>query len=63
MSLRHPNGLARTSVRFRPASFVGTFIALLFASVIVTACGIMLQTGVTAHLDPVRYAGAPVVVC
>ncbi|MFI0452719.1 FtsX-like permease family protein [Actinomadura sp. 6N118] len=62
MSLRHPNGLARASVRSRPASFAGTFVALIFASVIVTACGIMLQNGVTAELAPARYAAAPVVV-
>jgi putative ABC transport system permease protein len=56
------NGLARASVRFRPASFAGTFVALFFASMVVTACGLLLQAGVTASLDPVRYAGAPVVV-
>jgi putative ABC transport system permease protein len=56
------NGLARASVRFRPASFAGTFIALLFASAVVTACGSLLQTGVTAHVKPVRYAAVPVVV-
>ena len=55
------NGLARASVRFRPASFAGTFIALLFAAAVVTACGTMLQTGVTAHVAPVRYAHVPVV--
>lgn len=56
------NGLARASVRFRPASFAGTFIALLFAAAIMTACGTLLQTGIVAHLTPERYAGAPVVV-
>ncbi|MEU6854873.1 FtsX-like permease family protein [Actinacidiphila alni] len=56
------NGLARASVRFRPASFAGTFIALLFAAAVVTACGSMLQTGITAHVKPVRYAHTPVVV-
>lgn len=56
------NGLARASVRFRPASFAGTFIALLFAAAVVTACGTLLQTGIVAHLKPERYAGAPVVV-
>jgi putative ABC transport system permease protein len=56
------NGLARASVRFRPASFAGTFVALLFAAAVVTACGSLLQTGVTAHIAPVRYARVPVVV-
>lgn len=56
------NGLARASVRFRPASFAGTFVALLFAAAVITACGSLLQTGIVAHLAPERYAGAPVVV-
>jgi len=56
------NGLARASVRFRPASFAGSFVALLFASAIVTASGTLLQTGLTAHLAPVRYASTPVLV-
>ncbi|MFI6152894.1 ABC transporter permease [Kitasatospora sp. NPDC051170] len=56
------NGLARASVRFRPAAFVGTLIALLFGAAVVTACGTLLQTGVTAGLHPVRYANSPVVV-
>ncbi|MFF3002128.1 ABC transporter permease [Kitasatospora sp. NPDC057940] len=56
------NGLARASVRFRPASFAGTFIALLFAAAVIMACGTMLQTGITATVPAVRYANAPVVV-
>lgn len=56
------NGLARASVRFRPASFAGTFVALLFAAAMVMACGTLLQTGLTAHVAPVRYAHVPVVV-
>src|SRR6266545_3722387 len=56
------NGLARASVRFRPASFAGTFVALVFASMVVTACGLLLQAGISANLAPDRYAGAPVVV-
>ncbi|KDN80795.1 ABC transporter permease [Kitasatospora cheerisanensis] len=55
-------GLARAAVRFRPASFAGTFLALLFASAIVTACGVLLQTGLTASLAPARYADAPILV-
>ncbi|MEV6395985.1 FtsX-like permease family protein [Streptomyces sp. NPDC051907] len=56
-----PNGLARAAVRAKPASFVGTFVALLMAAVIVSACGILLETGVRASAAPVRYADAPVV--
>ncbi|MFD0274413.1 ABC transporter permease [Kitasatospora sp. NPDC127111] len=56
------NGLARASVRFRPASFAGTFIALLFGAAVIMACGTLLQTGLTASVPPVRYARTPVVV-
>ncbi|MEE1792010.1 FtsX-like permease family protein [Streptomyces sp. BE308] len=57
-----PNGLARAAVRFRPSSFVGTFVALLMAAAIVSACGILLQTGLTASVPADRYAKAPVLV-
>ncbi|MEU5581319.1 FtsX-like permease family protein [Streptomyces huasconensis] len=56
-----PNGLARAAVRFKPAAFAGTFVALMMASLIVAACGILLETGLRASVPPVRYAGAPVV--
>lgn len=56
------NGLALASVRFRPAAFAGTFVALLFAAAVVMACGTLLQTGLTASVPPVRYAATPVVV-
>ncbi|MFJ2862464.1 FtsX-like permease family protein [Kitasatospora sp. NPDC087314] len=56
------NGLARASVRFRPASFAGTLIALLLGAAVVVACGALLQTGLTVGVAPQRYAGAPVVV-
>ncbi|MFD8416005.1 FtsX-like permease family protein [Streptomyces sp. NPDC059650] len=60
--LRRPNGLARAAVRFRPAAFAGTFLALLLTVAVVSACGILLETGVRAALPPARYAAAPVVV-
>ncbi|MFD6437136.1 FtsX-like permease family protein [Streptomyces venezuelae] len=56
-----PNGLARAAVRFKPAAFAGTFVALMMASLIVAACGILLETGLRASVPPERYAGAPVV--
>ncbi|WJV48699.1 ABC transporter permease [Streptomyces flavofungini] len=56
-----PNGLARAAVRFKPAAFVGTFVALAMAAFIVSACGILLETGLRASVPPVRYSGAPVV--
>lgn len=57
-----PNGLARAAVRFRPASFAGTFVALMMSALIVSACGILLETGARASVPPERYAKAPVVV-
>lgn len=56
-----PNGLARAAVRFKPASFAGTFVALMMAALIVSACGILLETGLRASVPPERYAKAPVV--
>ncbi|MFE6176188.1 ABC transporter permease [Streptomyces sp. NPDC056464] len=56
-----PNGLARAAVRRKPASFAGTFVALMMAAFIVSACGILLETGVRASVPPERYAKAPVV--
>ncbi|MFJ6938865.1 ABC transporter permease [Streptomyces sp. NPDC101132] len=56
------NGLARAALRFRPAAFAGTFLALLTAVAIVSACGILLETGLRAGVPPTRYAGAPVLV-
>lgn len=55
------NGLARSAVRLKPASFVGTLVALLMSATIVTACGILLETGVRASVPAQRYAEAPVV--
>ncbi|TXS38160.1 ABC transporter permease [Streptomyces sp. OR43] len=56
-----PNGLARAAVRFKPASFAGTFVALMMSALIVTACGILLETGLRASVPAERYAQAPVV--
>lgn len=56
------NGLARAVLRFRPAAFAGTFVALFLAVAIVSACGILLETGARASTPPTRYAAAPVVV-
>ncbi|MFE7709714.1 ABC transporter permease [Streptomyces sp. NPDC057486] len=57
-----PNGLARAAIRFKPSSFVGTFVALLMAAAIVSACGILLETGIRASVPAERYAKAPVLV-
>ncbi|WP_335983683.1 FtsX-like permease family protein [Streptomyces sp. CA2R106] len=59
--MMRPNGLARAAVRFKPASFAGTFVALLMSALIVTACGILLETSLRGSVPPERYAGAPVI--
>ncbi|MCZ4515131.1 ABC transporter permease, partial [Streptomyces sp. ActVer] len=62
MRILTPNGLARAAVRFKPASFAGTFVALMMSALIVAACGILLETGARASVPAERYAKAPVVV-
>nr|WSS70982.1 FtsX-like permease family protein [Streptomyces sp. NBC_01175] len=59
--MMRPNGLARAAVRFKPASFAGTFLALLMSALIVAACGILLETGLRASVPAERYAKVPVV--
>ncbi|MEU1046858.1 FtsX-like permease family protein [Streptomyces sp. NPDC005897] len=56
-----PNGLARAAVRFKPASFAGTFVALMMSALIVAACGVLLETSIRASVPAERYANAPVV--
>ncbi|GAA2335972.1 ABC transporter permease [Streptomyces kunmingensis] len=59
--MSRPNGLARAALRFKPAAFAGTFVALMMSALIVAACGILLETGLRASVPAERYAGAPVV--
>ncbi|WP_165367686.1 hypothetical protein, partial [Phytoactinopolyspora endophytica] len=54
--------LALSTVRSRKGGFAGAFIALLFATVLVAACGILLETGLRSGIPTERYDGAPVVV-
>ncbi|MFI6501138.1 FtsX-like permease family protein [Nonomuraea typhae] len=54
--------LALTTLRHRKAGFAGAFVALLCAAALVTACGMLLETGLRGTLAPERYAGAPVIV-
>jgi putative ABC transport system permease protein len=55
-------GLALSTVRARKGGFAGAFVALLLATTLVAACGMLLQTGQRADIDTERYAGTPVVV-
>lgn len=55
-------GLALSTVRARKGAFAGAFVALLLATALVAACGMLLETGQRADIEPERYAGTPVVV-
>jgi putative ABC transport system permease protein len=54
--------LALLGLRGRRSAFAGAAVALFFAAVLVTACGVLLASGVRSTPTPERYAGAPVVV-
>ena len=49
-------------LRQRPASLIATLMALCFGVAVVTACGVMLESGIRFHGASPRYAGAPVLV-
>ncbi|GLZ75934.1 ABC transporter permease [Actinorhabdospora filicis] len=55
-------GLALRTLRSRLSGFVGAFVALLCAAAMVTACGILLDTGLRGTVPPQRYAGTPIIV-
>ncbi|MEZ0109894.1 putative ABC transport system permease protein [Catenulispora sp. EB89] len=50
------------TLRERKAGFVGAFVALFGASVLITAFGIILQSGIGNGVPVQRYAAAPIVV-
>ncbi|MGI5288163.1 FtsX-like permease family protein [Nonomuraea polychroma] len=54
--------IALKTLRHRRAGFAGAFVALLFAAALVTACGMLLETGLRGSVAPERYAGTPVIV-
>lgn len=53
---------ALSTLRERKSAFIGTFVALFAAAALVTACGMMLETGLRGTIHTERYAGAPIVV-
>jgi putative ABC transport system permease protein len=55
-------GIALSTLRARKGGFAGAFIALLLATTLVGACGILLETGLRADIPTQRYAAAPLVV-
>ncbi|MCP2258972.1 putative ABC transport system permease protein [Streptoalloteichus tenebrarius] len=54
--------LSLRTLRTRAGGFVGAFVALLLASAVVTACGVLLESGIRGGPRPERLAGADVVI-
>ncbi|GAA3581489.1 FtsX-like permease family protein [Nonomuraea rosea] len=55
-------GFALKTLRHRRAAFAGAFVALLCAAALVSACLMLLETGLRGTVAPERYAGAPAIV-
>ena len=54
--------IAIGTVRARKGAFAGAFLALLLATTLVAACGILLETGMRASVPTERYAATSLVV-
>jgi putative ABC transport system permease protein len=54
--------IALAMVRQRKAAFVGVFVAVLCGSTLITALGVLFESGLRAGVPPQRYAAAAVVV-
>ncbi|MFV2174929.1 FtsX-like permease family protein [Actinomadura sp. LOL_016] len=55
-------GLALRMLRFRKGTFVATFTALAAGVMILTVCGVLVESGLRYKGEPQRYAGATAVV-
>ena len=54
--------LAVRTLRFRKGGFIATFVAVVFGTAIVLACGGLMETGIRSNVNPERLAAAPLVV-
>ncbi|GAA1663755.1 ABC transporter permease [Kribbella yunnanensis] len=54
--------LAIRTLHFRKGGFIATFIAVVFGTAIVMACGGLMETGIRSNVEPQRLAAAPIVV-
>jgi len=54
--------IALATIRHRKSGFVGMFVAVLCAATLLTALGVLLESGLRSGVAPQRYAGAAVVV-
>jgi putative ABC transport system permease protein len=53
---------AKATIRHGKGPFVGMFVAVLCAAILVTALGVLFESGLRGGVPPQRYAGATVVV-
>ncbi|GAA3567323.1 ABC transporter permease [Kribbella ginsengisoli] len=54
--------LAVRTLRYRKSGFIATFVAVIFGTAIVLACGGLMETGIRSNVAPERLAAAPIVV-
>lgn len=54
--------LAMKTLRARKGAFAAAFLTLLVASALITACGLLLQTGISGGVPTERFRGTDVVV-
>ncbi|MEV8375745.1 FtsX-like permease family protein [Kribbella sp. NPDC056861] len=54
--------LAVRTLRYRKSGFLATFVAVVFGTSIVLACGGLMETGIRSNVAPERLAAAPIVV-
>jgi putative ABC transport system permease protein len=54
--------LALSLIRNHKAGLAGVFVAVLFGSAVLTACGVLIDSGLRGGYPPERYAAASVVV-
>ncbi|MET7451653.1 FtsX-like permease family protein [Streptomyces sp. NPDC005574] len=54
--------IALATLRTRAGAFAATFAGLLLAAAVISACGVLLESGLRSSLPPERYEKAPVIV-
>ncbi|MFH9349069.1 ABC transporter permease [Kitasatospora sp. NPDC017646] len=53
--------LAWSTIKGRKGGFAGSFVAIAAGSAVITACGILLMSGLSTGVTPERYSGTSVV--
>ncbi|MGY1435238.1 ABC transporter permease [Streptomyces reniochalinae] len=54
--------IAWSTIKNRKGGFIAAFIAVICGSAVITACGVLLMSGLLSGVAPERYAGATVMV-